>query len=73
MDAAAVVRAALGAGYRGRIGVEAFSRSVLPSGVSDFLAIWREPYTDGRALAAEAMEVIRTAEARAASLEGAAS
>jgi len=73
VDAAAVVRAALDAGYRGRIGVEAFSRSVLPSGVGDFLAIWREPYTDGRALAAEAIDVIRTAEAAAGTLEGATS
>jgi D-psicose/D-tagatose/L-ribulose 3-epimerase len=73
VDPAAVVSAALGAGYRGRIGVEAFSRSVLPSGVGDFLAIWREPYTDGRALAAEAMDVIRTAEAGATSPEGTAS
>ena len=73
VDPAAVVRAALGAGYRGRIGVEAFSRSVLASGASDMLAIWREPYTDGRALAAEAMDVIREAEASARSLEGTAS
>jgi D-psicose/D-tagatose/L-ribulose 3-epimerase len=73
VDPGAVVRAALGAGYRGRIGVEAFSRSVLASGASDLLAIWREPYTDGRALAAEAMGVIREAEASAGSLTATAS
>jgi D-psicose/D-tagatose/L-ribulose 3-epimerase len=73
VDPAAVVRAALGAGYRGRIGVEAFARSVLASGASDLLAIWRDPYTDGRALAAEAMELIREAEASPGSLEGTAS
>ena len=60
-------------GYRGRIGVEAFSRSILPSPVGDFLAIWREPYTDGRALAAEAIDIIRRAEAAAGSPDGAAS
>jgi len=63
VDPAAVVRAALDAGYQGRVGVEAFSRSVLASGASDVLAIWREPYADGRALAAEAIDVIRSAEA----------
>jgi D-psicose/D-tagatose/L-ribulose 3-epimerase len=67
VDAAAVVREAISAGYRGRIGLEAFSRSVLPSALGDMLAIWREPYTDGRALAAEAIEIVRGAEAAAAS------
>ncbi len=70
VDAAAVVRAALEAGYRGRVGVEAFSRSVLPDGASAALAIWREPYDDGRALAAEAIDIIRGAEAAVGSLEG---
>jgi D-psicose/D-tagatose/L-ribulose 3-epimerase len=73
VDPAAVVREALDAGYRGRIGVEAFSRSVLAAGVSDMLAIWREPYADGRALAAEAMHIVRTAEAAAGSLNSTAS
>ena len=67
VDPAAVVREAIRAGYRGRIGVEAFSRSVLASAASDFLAIWREPYTDGRALAAEAIDIVREAEAATAS------
>ena len=67
VDAAGVVREAIRAGYRGRIGVEAFSRSVLPGFVGDLLAIWREPYTDGRALAAEAIDIIRGAEAAAGS------
>ena len=70
VDAAAVVREALRAGYRGRIGVEAFSRSILAAGASDMLAIWREPYTDGRALAAEAMDIVRSAELAAGSLSG---
>ena len=56
-----------GTGYRGRIGMEAFSRSVLGSATSDLLAIWREPYTDGRALAAEAIDIVRGAVAAAVS------
>lgn len=66
VDVDAVVRTAIGAGYRGPIGVEAFTRSVLPGPVSDMLAIWREPYTDGAALAAEAIELVRRAETAAA-------
>ena len=73
VDPAAVVREAIRAGYRGRIGVEAFSRPVLGSATSDFLAIWREPYTDGRAVAAEAIDIVRGAEAAAASRDGTAS
>ena len=65
VDADAVVRAALDAGYRGRIGVEAFSRSVLSDAACGALAIWREAYPDGRALAAEAIDVVRRAEAAA--------
>ncbi|MQA36340.1 sugar phosphate isomerase/epimerase family protein, partial [Modestobacter roseus] len=63
VDVDAVVRAALDAGYRGRVGLEAFSRLVLTAEASDLLAIWREPYTDGAALAAEAIELVRKAEA----------
>jgi len=55
------------AGYGGRWGVEAFSRSVLPPEAAEMLAIWRSPYEDGTALAASAFEVIeRAAGARAA-------
>ncbi|MGY1750895.1 sugar phosphate isomerase/epimerase family protein [Modestobacter sp. SYSU DS0511] len=63
VDVEAVVRAAIGAGYGGRVGLEAFSRSVLSSEASDLLAIWREPYADGAAVAAEAIELVRKAEA----------
>ncbi|WP_158550837.1 sugar phosphate isomerase/epimerase [Geodermatophilus sp. TF02-6] len=70
VDAEAVVREAIRAGYRGRIGVEAFSRSVLSEVASDLLAIWREPYTDGRALAAEAIDVVRRGEAAAGEPDG---
>lgn len=59
LDIAGIVRSALDAGYTGRFGMEAFTRSVLPTFVSDMLAIWREPYTDGAELAADAVRVIR--------------
>ncbi|WP_448811245.1 sugar phosphate isomerase/epimerase family protein [Agromyces bauzanensis] len=58
VDIAGVVRQALDDGYRGRWGVEAFSRSVLAPPVADILAIWRAPYDDGIALAVDARRVI---------------
>ncbi|THG29948.1 sugar phosphate isomerase/epimerase family protein [Naasia lichenicola] len=66
VDAGAVVRAAIAAGYQGPVGVEAFSRSILSEFASDLLRIWRAPYADGRALAAEAIALVRDAEASAA-------
>jgi D-psicose/D-tagatose/L-ribulose 3-epimerase len=45
--------------------VEAFSRSVLSEVACDVLAIWRQPYTDARALAAEAIDIIQGALAAA--------
>lgn len=59
VDPVAIVSHALKAGYTGPIGVEAFSRTILPSFVSDALAIWREPYTSGLSLAAEAADLIQ--------------
>ena len=59
VDIVDVVRLALDAGYSGRFGVEAFSRSMLPAGVSDMLAIWRDPYPSGAELAADAARVFR--------------
>jgi len=59
VDNTAVVRHVLSAGYEGPIGVEAFSRSILPSFVSDALAIWRSPYDSGRDLAAEAARMMK--------------
>ncbi|GAB3151301.1 sugar phosphate isomerase/epimerase [Microbacterium neimengense] len=58
VDVPALVREALDAGYRGRWGVEAFSRP-LAGGAADVLSIWRTPYTDGLALARDAIGVIR--------------
>lgn len=59
VDVAGVVRAALDDGYRGRWGVEAFSAAVLPPPAQSALAIWRRPYDDGLAVAADAAEVVR--------------
>lgn len=61
VDNAAVVRHAVAAGYTGPIGVEAFSRSILPSFVADALAIWRSPYDSGQKLAVEAADIMRRA------------
>lgn len=58
VDVVALVREALDAGYRGRWGVEAFSRP-LAGGAADVLSIWRSPYTDGLALARDAVAVVR--------------
>lgn len=58
VDIPGVVRLALDAGYSGGFGVEAFSRSILPDAVGDALAIWREPYSSGEELAADAVRVI---------------
>lgn len=60
VDIPRVVQDALDAGYQGRWGVEAFSRSIIPEFVADMLAIWREPYTDGQVLLLDAVRVIRT-------------
>lgn len=63
VDNAEIVRVARAAGYRGPIGVEAFSASILSPIANDVLAIWRSPYTDGLALAREAYALIRDAAA----------
>lgn len=59
VDVPGVVEHALNIGYTGRIGIEAFSRAILPEFVSDMLAIWREPYPSGAVLVTDAMNVIR--------------
>lgn len=60
LDMAATVATILDTGYGGRWGIEAFTRGLLPPAVADRLAIWREPYADGIALAVDAQRVIRT-------------
>lgn len=63
---AELVRRVTDAGYRGRWGVEAFSRPVMAPEVADMLAIWRAPYSDGVALAADALRLIEAASSGAA-------
>ncbi|MEI3865588.1 sugar phosphate isomerase/epimerase family protein [Microbacterium sp. CCNWLW134] len=60
VDIPQIVRQALDDGYRGRFGVEAFSRTVLAEPVADMLAIWRAPYGDGVELMRDALRVIRS-------------
>jgi D-psicose/D-tagatose/L-ribulose 3-epimerase len=59
VNVADIVRGALDAGYTGRFGVEAFSRAILPTPVSDMLAIWREPYSSALDLAVDAVQVVQ--------------
>jgi D-psicose/D-tagatose/L-ribulose 3-epimerase len=59
VDVEQIVRVAWAAGYRGPIGVEAFSAGILSPVANDILAIWRSPFSDGVALAREAMGLIR--------------
>ncbi|WP_166791221.1 sugar phosphate isomerase/epimerase [Cryobacterium sp. Hh7] len=59
VDVAGIVRFAVESGYSGIFGIEAFSRSILPAGASDMLAIWRAPYLSGAELAADAARVIQ--------------
>jgi D-psicose/D-tagatose/L-ribulose 3-epimerase len=58
VDVGAVVAHARALGYAGRFGVEAFSRPVLGPAGGDALAIWRDTYADGLAVAREAMETV---------------
>lgn len=69
VDNAEVVRVARAAGYRGPIGVEAFSAGILSPVANDVLAIWRSPYTDGVALARDAFAIIREAVADASATD----
>lgn len=59
LDLAAWVRHAVHAGYRGIVGVEAFSRSRMATDHADALAIWRDSYESAEKLAASAIAVIR--------------
>jgi D-psicose/D-tagatose/L-ribulose 3-epimerase len=60
VDIAGIVRQALDDGYEGRWGVEAFSRSTLDMAAADMLSIWRHPFDDGAAFAADASNTIDT-------------
>ncbi len=59
VDIVGTVRHAVAGGYTGLIGVEAFSRAILPAPVAGALSIWREPYSDGLALARDAIALMR--------------
>lgn len=61
VDVAEIVRVAWAAGYRGPIGVEAFSASILSPIANDILAIWRPVFADGVTLARDAYDLIRNA------------
>lgn len=58
IDVAGIVSTALSDGYAERWGVEAFSGAVLPEPARGALAIWREPFENGTALAREAARLI---------------
>jgi D-psicose/D-tagatose/L-ribulose 3-epimerase len=58
VNIAGVVRQALDDGYRGRWGIEAFSRSILDIAAADMLSIWRHTFDDGAAFAADASRTI---------------
>lgn len=60
LDCGSIISAAAEAGYEGVWGIEAFTRSVLEPEAANMLAIWRETYSDGTALAREALELIRS-------------
>lgn len=60
LDLVAWTRRAAELGYRGLVGVEAFSRQKLASDHADGLAIWEERFRDGRAVAENFMKVIRS-------------
>lgn len=59
VDVPRVVQAAHDAGYRGKFGLEAFSRHILGEG-GNGLAIWRNTYADSRTIAAEAVNIVKS-------------
>lgn len=58
LDLIAWAKAASSAGYRGIVGVEAFSRRILEPEHANALAIWNDRFSDGDRLAADFMKVI---------------
>jgi len=59
LDLVTWCRRAASAGYRGVVGVEAFSRQRLAPDHANALAIWQERFSDGDRVAAEFMQVIK--------------
>ena len=66
LDLETWAREAARAGYRGIVGVEAFSRSRMAPDHADALAVWRDTYDDPSALAESALKLIRRSFAHAA-------
>jgi len=59
LDLTAWAREAARIGYRGIVGVEAFSRPLLAPDYADALAVWEERFSDSRQVASGFMQVIR--------------
>ncbi len=59
VDVASIVRSTVDAGYTGRWGIEAFSRSIIDRPVADMLAVWRPTYDDGAEVALDGLRVIQ--------------
>ncbi|KWT74897.1 MULTISPECIES: sugar phosphate isomerase/epimerase family protein [unclassified Variovorax] len=60
LDLTRLVREAARLGYRGIVGVEAFSRQLLAPDHADALAVWEERFNDSGAVASNFMQVIRS-------------
>lgn len=61
VDIPALLRDTWATGYRGRMGVEGFSRAVSAPVAADRLAVWRNTYDDGLAFATRAIALVRGA------------
>jgi D-psicose/D-tagatose/L-ribulose 3-epimerase len=68
VDLPRIFRTLVDVDYRGTITFESFSNAVVSESLSNSLAVWRELWTDGEAVAAHALALIREhlAAARAA-------
>lgn len=60
LDLTAWARRAAELGYRGIVGVEAFSRQLLSADHANGLAVWEDRFADGRRVAQNFMQVIRS-------------
>lgn len=59
VDVREAVRAARDSGFRGRFGLEAFTRQLLDPAGGNGLSIWRETYQDSSKIAAEAINIVQ--------------
>lgn len=60
LDLTGLLRAVLRGGYRGLVGIEAFTRGRMVEDHADALAIWRETFDDADRVAREGMDLICT-------------